>query len=66
MTQNLDGVVLEAIRHILHISTKVVFKQKHQYFMLDTTNSRAIFNILKYFNLKSEGLKGMKNVEYKI
>ena len=42
ITQKLDRVVLEGIRHILHISTKVIYKEKYNYYMIDTTNSRAI------------------------
>jgi len=63
ITQKLDGVVLEAIRHILHISTKVVYKEKYNHYMLDTTNSRAILNVSEYF---LNTMKGMKSVEYRI
>lgn len=63
ISQKLDPICLEAIRTILHIKTKVVFKKKHNYYMLDTTNSRAIENIIKYF---SGTMKGMKSVEYRI
>lgn len=63
VTQKLDVVVLEAIRHILHISTKVVFKKQYNHHMIDTTNSRAISNVSKYF---LNTMKGMKSVEYRI
>jgi len=63
ITQKLDKVVLEGIRQILHISTKVVYKEKYNYYMLDTTNSRAIKNISDYF---LSTMKGIKGVEYKI
>lgn len=63
ITQKLDVVVLEAIRHILHISTKVVFKNKYNHYMIDTTNSRAISNVSEYF---LNTMKGMKSVEYRI
>src|ERR1700709_830647 len=63
ISQKLDKIVLEGIRYVLHISTKVVFKEKHNYYMLDTTNSRAISNISDFFfNI----MKGMKGVEYRI
>jgi len=59
--QKLDPVVLEAIRRILHISTKVRHEPKHGYYILDTTNSRALLNVCKFF----EGhLKGMKSIEF--
>jgi Cytochrome C and Quinol oxidase polypeptide I/LAGLIDADG endonuclease len=63
ITQKLDRIVLEAIRQFLHISTKVVYKEKYNYYILDTTNSRAIENISKYFY---NTMKGMKSVEYRI
>lgn len=63
ISQKLDPICLEAIRIILHIKTKVVLKKKHNCYMLDTTNSKAIENIIKYFD---RSLKGMKSVEYRI
>jgi LAGLIDADG endonuclease len=63
LTQKLDSVVLEGIKLILHIPTSVKFKSKHNYYILDTTNSRAIENIIEYFH---STMKGMKSVEYRI
>lgn len=61
--QKLDYIVLEGIKIILHISTTVRFKEKHNYYILDTTNSRALENIVVYFK---NSLIGMKSPEYKI
>lgn len=63
ITQKLDSIVLEGIRIILHIPTIIRFKVKYNYFILDTTNSRAIENIIIYFR---DNLIGMKSPEYKI
>ena len=63
LSQKLDSIVLEGIRRILHIPSKVIFKSNHNYYILDTTNSRAIENIIQYFN---RTFKGMKSVEYRI
>ena len=63
ISQKLDPIVLESIRRILHIPTVVRFKSNHNYYMLDTTNSRAIENIIEYFY---KTMKGMKSVEYRI
>ena len=66
ITQKLDRIVLEGIRQILHISTKVVSlhkQEKYNHHMIDTTNSRAIKNVSEYF---FNTMKGMKAVEYKI
>jgi hypothetical protein len=63
LTQKLDSIVLQAIGLILHIPTTVKFKLNHNHYILDTTNSRAIENIIKYFK---DTMKGMKSVEYRI
>ncbi len=63
ISQKLDKIVLEGIRRILYIPTIVKFKSNHNYYILDTTNSKAIENIIKYFH---NTMKGMKSVEYRI
>lgn len=63
LSQKLDQIVLEGIRSILGIKTKVIYKKNYHYFLLNTTNSRAIENIINYFQ---NTMKGMKAVEYKI
>jgi len=63
LTQKLDSIVLEAIKYILHIPTSVKLKSNHNHYILDTTNSRAIENIISYFH---NTMKGMKSVEYRI
>lgn len=62
ITQKLDKIVLIGIKHILHISNNVKFN-KPGYYSIVTTNSRAIENIIQYYN---NTLKGMKSVEYRI
>lgn len=61
LTQKLDKIVLDSIRLILHIPSSV--KSKHNFYLLDTTNSRAVENIIKYFH---KTMKGMKSFEYRI
>lgn len=63
ITQKLDSVVLEGIKLTLHIPTVVKFRAKHNFYLLDTTNSRAIENIIKYFH---NTMKGMKSLEFKL
>jgi hypothetical protein len=63
LTQKLDKVVLESIATMLHIKNPVRFKELHNYFILDTTNSRAIENIIFFFK---NTMKGMKSLEYRI
>ena len=62
VTQKLDKIVLIAIKYILGISTQVQDK-KAGYFSIVTTNSRAIENIIKYYN---HTMKGIKSLEYRI
>jgi hypothetical protein len=63
ISQKLDEIVLQAIKKILHISATVKYKENHDYFILDTTNSRTVENIIAFFK---DNLVGMKSVEYKI
>lgn len=63
LTQKLDSIVLEGIKLTLHIPTAVKFRAKHNFYLLDTTNSRAIENIIKYFH---NTMKGMKSLEFKL
>jgi hypothetical protein len=59
ITQKLDTIVLQAIGRILGIKVST----KNTYNTLVTTNSRAISNIIEYYN---NTMKGMKSLEYRI
>jgi hypothetical protein len=63
LTQKLDSIVLQGIKLTLHIPTAVKLRAKHNFYLLDTTNSGAIENIIEYFH---NTMKGMKSVEYRI
>ena len=63
ISQKLDSIVLQGIKHILHIPTKIKYKEKYNYYLLDTTNSRAIQNICEYFN---DNLISIKSLDFKI
>ena len=63
LTQKLDKVVLEGIGILLHIKTSVKYKELYNHYILDTTNSRAIENIIDFFK---DTMKGVKSLEYKI
>lgn len=63
LTQKLDEIVLHALGLILHISNPVTYKEKYNHYILDTTNSRAIENIILYFK---DTMKGVKSLEYRI
>ncbi len=63
LTQKLDEIVLQAIGMILHIPNGIRYKEMHNYYILDTTNSRAIENIIVYFK---DTMKGVKSLEYRI
>lgn len=62
-TQKLDGIVLQTIAKILHIRTGAKYKTKFGHFILDTTNSRCIENVIGYYK---GTLKGVKSLEYRI
>jgi hypothetical protein len=63
LTQKLDKVVLDGIGIMLHIKNPVRFKELHNHYILDTTNSRAIENIILCFK---DTMKGVKSLEYRI
>lgn len=63
LTQKLDSIVLESIRLLLYIPSQVRYKEKHNHYILDTTNSKCIENIIDYFK---DTMKGVKSLEYKI
>ena len=63
ISQKEDGIVLEGVRKILGIKAKVRYKDKHHYYLLDTTNRRAIENICDYFD---GFLKTNKALEFRI
>jgi hypothetical protein len=63
LTQKLDKIVLEGIGILLHIKTAVKYKELHNHHILDTTNSRAIENIIAFFK---NTMKGVKSLEYRI
>ena len=63
LTQKLDKIVLESIGILLHIKTAVRYKELHNHYILDTTNSRAIENIIDFFK---NTMKGVKSLEYRI
>lgn len=63
LTQKLDEIVLQAIGLTLHIPNPVRYKEIYNHYILDTTNSRSIENVIMYF--KAE-MKGIKSLEYKI
>ena len=63
ITQKLDELVLKAIGLTLHIANPVRYKEIHNHYILDTTNSRAIENIIVYFK---DTMKGVKSLEYRI
>jgi hypothetical protein len=63
LTQKLDSIVLQGIKLTLHIPTAVKFRAKHNFYLLDTSNSRAIENIIEYFH---STMKGMKSLDFKL
>jgi len=63
LTQKLDKIVLEGIAIMLHIKNPVRFRELHNYYILDTTNSRAVENIIFFFK---NTMKGVKSLEYRI
>lgn len=68
ITQKLDPIVLYAIKHLLHINATVQFKNKHNYYIIGTTNSRNIEYIQSYFSYNNDKsyFLGSKSFEFKV
>nr|YP_006280971.1 putative LAGLIDADG homing endonuclease [Helicosporidium sp. ex Simulium jonesi]ACT36198.1 putative LAGLIDADG homing endonuclease [Helicosporidium sp. ex Simulium jonesi] len=69
ISQKLDPIVLLSLKYLFHIPTKVKYKYKHNYYLLETSNSRSIENIIKYFlgpHNTHTNMKGSKGLEFRI
>lgn len=64
----LDPIVLYAIKYLLHINATVQYKNKHNYYIIGTTNSRNIEYIQNYFSYKNDKsyFLGSKSFEFKV
>lgn len=62
ITQKLDKIILDFLQKMFHISSKILTIQTNVY-KLETTNSRSILKIQKFFLNK---LKGIQSLQYKI
>lgn len=58
-----DRIVLEAIKMLLHIPTVIRYKEKYNYYVLDTTNSKTVENLICYFK---DNFIGIQNIQYSI
>jgi LAGLIDADG endonuclease len=69
LIQERDILILAVIKSKFHISSQIKYNSKDNYFILDTTNSRAIENIIKFFSGKNRNrtsMKGIKGLEFRI
>ena len=68
ITQKLDPIVLWAIKILLNINTTVQFKNKHNYYIIGTTNSKNIEYIQNYFSYNNDKsyFLGSKSFEFKV
>lgn len=63
ITQKLDFHILYCIKYLLSLNCKIRKKEKHNYYILDTTLKLDILNVIDYFQ---NTMKGMKSFEFKI
>uniref|UniRef100_UPI002A83C7D2 LAGLIDADG endonuclease n=1 Tax=Saccharomycopsis fibuligera TaxID=4944 RepID=UPI002A83C7D2 len=72
MSQKTDSIVLYGMKRLLHISSSILYKEKYDYYKLETTNSRSIERIINYFSDKNtlsyskSYTLGMKNLEFRL
>lgn len=63
ITQKKDKIILEGIKEIFKIPSKVRKKELHDYYLLDNTNSRVNLDLIEYFK---DSFKGIKSLQYSI
>lgn len=63
ITQKKDRIILEGIKEIFKIPSKVRKKELHNYYLLDNTNSRVNLDLIEYFK---DSFKGIKSLQYSI
>ena len=63
IVQKLDRFLLELIKRIFHIPGKVIYNPNRNINILKTKNSRAINNIIDFYQGQ---FKGMKSLEFKL
>lgn len=68
ITQKLDPIILYSIKYIFHINSSVRYRDKHNFYILETTNNRSIKYIINYFITNDHSIifKGVKNLEFSI
>lgn len=68
ITQKLDPIILYSIKHMLHITSNVKYKLKHNYYIIETVNNRSINYIINYFIKKDHKniFLGMKSFEFNL
>lgn len=68
ISQKLDPIILYSLKYKLHISSSVKFREKHNYYSIECTNSRFIENIINYFTSNDHSILflGIKNLEFSI
>lgn len=66
ISQKLDPIILYSIKYLFHIKASI--KYKDTYYLLETSNSRSINNIINYFikNNHKNLFKGMKSFEFNL
>ena len=68
VSQKLDPILLYSIKYILHIKSNIRYKEKYNYYLIETINSKDIEYIINYFitNDFSTYLKGIKSFEFSL
>lgn len=68
LTQKLDSIVLISIKYFLHINSNVRLNKNNNFYILETSNSRNIEYIQKFFSYKNDKSKflGVKSFEFKV
>jgi hypothetical protein len=63
ITQKLDKIILNTIKKKLKIPGLILYRKEHNFYKLESSNSRVLENVIKFFDSK---LLGVKSLEFKI
>jgi hypothetical protein len=63
ITQKLDKIILNSIKEKFKIPNLVLYRKEHNFYKLESSNSRVLEKAVKFFD---SNLLGVKSLEFKI
>ncbi|CAH2356100.1 putative intron-encoded endonuclease (mitochondrion) [[Candida] railenensis] len=66
MSQKLDPIIIYSLKYKTHLSSSIRFREKHNFYIIESTNNRSIKFIINYFTSNNNSMLfyGAKNLEF--